>query len=326
MSLIERYVYAVTRHMAVDQRTDVANELRSTIEDALDEKGSRSKKHIEEVLVSLGDPENLARKYAGRKQYLLGPQFYPLFIRTLKLTFAIGLPIAFILQLGSLLMNNPTGIIPMLVTSIGATVAVAIQMIFWVGLTFFILERSNVAAKDIRGYDVWKPSMLPKVPAKRDIPVSDAVTDIVSYSILVALPLIAQYATVSLDGETTPFFNPAVWSSLTPVVVVIGVFGILKGIFKLYRHSVTPQFAVFNLAFAAFVSAGLLLLLDFDLVNPAFLALILEHATSDIHIGQISQWTTWTVAITILVTIGIYLFDALKYIAIAFKPKNKETK
>ena len=78
MNLIERYIYAVTRHLPVDQREDVADELKSMIEDQLDEIGSRSKKDVEKVLISLGDPENLARRYKGGKQYLIGPAFYPI--------------------------------------------------------------------------------------------------------------------------------------------------------------------------------------------------------------------------------------------------------
>ena len=57
--LIARYVYAVTRELPENQRLDIDKELRSLIEDMLDERCSGSDPaitDIEAVLSELGNP------------------------------------------------------------------------------------------------------------------------------------------------------------------------------------------------------------------------------------------------------------------------------
>jgi len=320
MNLIERYIYAVTRHLPVDQREDVADELKSMIEDQLDEIGSRSKKDVEKVLISLGDPENLARRYKGGKQYLIGPAFYPIFIRTLKISFAIGLPIAFIIQLVSQLSGEFINLSSLLVSTIGATIAIGIQIIFWVGLVFFILERSEVSPKDMRRYEgVWNPSMLPKISAKRQIPISDAITDIFTYLFLIFLAALAQFIGVHTDNGIIPFFNPQIWAIIAPSLIVLGIVGVIKGILKLILRDWSKPLAVFNLLFALVVSTGLILaFLKIDIINPAFLSILAANVDTT-NLEQVTRWTFWTLGITIAITVGIYLYDALKNISLTFR-------
>ena len=119
MKLVEQYIYAVTRHLPVEQREDIADELRSMILDTLEEKGSKSKKNIEAVLLSLGDPDTLARKYVGSKQYVIGPTLYPTYVRILKYALATGLPIAFIVHLIVATGQHPSAFIDIVFDAIG---------------------------------------------------------------------------------------------------------------------------------------------------------------------------------------------------------------
>lgn len=64
--LIERYLYAITRHLPSAQRSDVAEELRTLISDMLDERcGSLppTAKDVRVVLTELGTPGEMVRKY-----------------------------------------------------------------------------------------------------------------------------------------------------------------------------------------------------------------------------------------------------------------------
>ena len=321
MNLIDRYIYAVTRHLPVDLQADVADELRSTIEDQLDEMGSRSKKNIEKVLTTLGDPEILARKYKGGKQYLIGPAFYPSFLRILKISLSVGLPIAFIFQLISQLGNSSLNLSSLLVSIIGATIAIGIQILFWVGLTFFVLERSGVSANDMRQHKGdWTPSLLPNVPKERQIPISDAVTDIVTYSFVIALPFLAQFIGIHTDdGRITPFFDPAIWAIATPAVITLGAVGVIKGILKLVLRNWSKWLIAFNLVYALIFSAALVgVFLKSDIVNPAFLS-IFDANVDTADLAQVKDWTIWTIGISFAVTIGIFLYDAFRYIPLAFK-------
>lgn len=74
MEWIERYIYAVTKRLPESQREDVASELRSLIEDMLDERKqseAATAQEIEEVLMELGHPSLLAQKYRGKDRVLI---------------------------------------------------------------------------------------------------------------------------------------------------------------------------------------------------------------------------------------------------------------
>lgn len=58
--LIERYIYAVTKRMPNKYKKDVSDELRTLIEDMLDERCgnlTKSEKDIQVVLTKLGTPD-----------------------------------------------------------------------------------------------------------------------------------------------------------------------------------------------------------------------------------------------------------------------------
>src|SRR5659263_187062 len=87
MELIERYIYAVTRHLPEKQREDIAKELRGLIEDMLSQRAEAhaSDTDIEAVLIELGEPSALASKYSGKPRYLIGPEIFETYIMVLKI-------------------------------------------------------------------------------------------------------------------------------------------------------------------------------------------------------------------------------------------------
>jgi hypothetical protein len=321
MSLIDRYIYAVTRHMPTAQRDDVAEELRTTIEDTLDEKGSHSKKNIEDTLTELGDPEILANRYLGSRQYLIGPGLFIHYKRTVKLALSLGLPIAFFLVLISQIVMIPESIIGLFTGTIGATIGVGIQILFWSTLVFFIMERSGVTSKDLQeNGKAWSPEALPQLPPKRQIPISEVITDIVTYSFLALSPLFLQrLIDVYSHGLNAPFFNPSTPSFWVPLVVGIGVVGLVKAFIKLQVRNWTRPLAIFNLLFAVGVSVALAAaLVTTEIVNPAFLSAV-QPKLEDTTLAQLTQWTVWTIGISIAVTIGIYMYEAGKAMVLAYR-------
>lgn len=83
--LIERYVHEVGRYLPKDERDEVQNELRSLIQDQLDDrtKGSPADEDVIELLTELGEPRKMAASY-GREQYLIGPDLYPAMMYVLQ--------------------------------------------------------------------------------------------------------------------------------------------------------------------------------------------------------------------------------------------------
>ena len=94
--LIERYIYAVTRHIRKEEREDIAKELRSIIADMLEERmgeeysGESSEMPDEEtvkaVLESLGSPQELYEKYSSDgKDCLIGAPYYGVYKYIMKI-------------------------------------------------------------------------------------------------------------------------------------------------------------------------------------------------------------------------------------------------
>ena len=73
--MIERYVYDVVRRLPQSQREDISRELRTLIDDMMEERadsGKTEQENAEEVLKELGSPFALAGKYRDSKKYLIG--------------------------------------------------------------------------------------------------------------------------------------------------------------------------------------------------------------------------------------------------------------
>lgn len=83
--LVERYVYKVGSYLPESERDEVQNELRSLIQDQLDDrfKGAPTQDDVVELLKEFGDPREMAASY-GREQYLVGPDLYPTMMAVLQ--------------------------------------------------------------------------------------------------------------------------------------------------------------------------------------------------------------------------------------------------
>src|SRR5215210_6101773 len=82
MNLIDRYIAEVGKHLPRKQRTDIEAEIRSTLEDMLEERKQAedevSEAQIIELLREYGAPRDVADSYVGPR-YLIGPRVYPTF-------------------------------------------------------------------------------------------------------------------------------------------------------------------------------------------------------------------------------------------------------
>ena len=87
--LIDRYIYAVTKHMKSAMKKDVAAELETIIQDMLEERCgdvTPTERDIKVVLTELGTPAELSSKYKGETQdCLIGQPYYSLYVYVLKI-------------------------------------------------------------------------------------------------------------------------------------------------------------------------------------------------------------------------------------------------
>lgn len=177
--LIERYLYAITRHLPSAQRSDVAEELRTLISDMLDERcGSLppTAKDVRVVLTELGTPGEMVRKYtSGEGECLIGQPYYAQYLYVLKIVLACvagGMLVAGALSLatgaeGSLLGGVLEGI--------GSLIGALLFAFAIVTLLFAFFSRRGIEVETMGSLDD-----LPPVPREtRSSTRGDAVAGIV---------------------------------------------------------------------------------------------------------------------------------------------------
>jgi len=104
-NLIDNYITEVGHRLPEKTHGDIEAEIRSILQDMLDERSQKTGKPVDEemtleVLKAYGSPEKVAATYQGER-YLIGPRLYPIFMMVLRIALivigilaAIGLGIA----------------------------------------------------------------------------------------------------------------------------------------------------------------------------------------------------------------------------------------
>ncbi len=140
--LVERYVNQVGRYLPESEREEVQNELRSLLQDQLDDryKGAPTQDDVVELLEEFGDPRQMAASY-GREQYLIGPDLYPMMVKVLQRGWMIIPPIVVLVNvLIPLLSGSETGLVGLfLQTAFNVLQAVAIFSAIVIGI-FALLQ------------------------------------------------------------------------------------------------------------------------------------------------------------------------------------------
>ncbi len=173
MELIERYVTAIGKHLPVRNRADILSEIRSTLQDMIDDRSQKTGRPVDEalageVLKEYGAPEKVAATYLPER-YLIGPRLYPIFILVVKIV-AIVLTALALVGLGFAL-NGAAFNLEELARTVGKELLQYIQAIIIalgnIVLVFAILERV-LPASQIESVNVsdepWDPADLLKEP------------------------------------------------------------------------------------------------------------------------------------------------------------------
>ena len=92
MNLIDRYIVEVGKHLPRKNRADIEAEIRSTLEDMLDERAQGSGPADEATVLALlkeyGSPREVAATYKTH-QYLIGPRLFPIFETVIRIVLAV---------------------------------------------------------------------------------------------------------------------------------------------------------------------------------------------------------------------------------------------
>lgn len=305
-TLTDRYVWAAARSVPEPQRADLQRELRERIGDATDalvEAGGSPAEAERDALTGLGDPVALAAAYVDRPLQLIGPRYYLVWWRLLKVLWAIvpACVVAAVL-LAQAIAGASVG--EMIGAAWVSFLGVVVHIGFWTTLVFAILERTP-AAPGRRGIEVpWTLDQLPEPPVEgRPRRLGDLVGSLVFLAVLAGFLVWQQFGAPWWGPEAAiPLFDPALWSFWLPYfLVLIGVEAAFA--VAIYRWGWTWWLAGVNVALvAAFTIPAVWLFTSGQLMNPAALE-AMEYPWGDA--GPI------VVTIVVFVTIGFGLWDIL---------------
>ncbi len=218
-NLIDTYVSEVGRRLPRKTHTDIEAEIRSTLQDMLEERSQKTGKPVDEemtleVLKEYGAPEKVAATYQGER-YLIGPSLYPIFIMVMRIVLivigvlaAIGLGIA-VYQT----TLSPLNAFETILKAIANFIASGFTALGNIVIIFAIIEWALFRAGeklDLKGLPKekeWDPRSLTKLSTPNQVKMGETIVEIVGCFVAIVIfnfyPQIIGF-TPSLNGVMQP--------------------------------------------------------------------------------------------------------------------------
>jgi hypothetical protein len=235
--LIDRYVHQVGLYVRPKERAEIEAELRSQIQDELDDRygSAPSEAEIASVLTQLGDPRLMAVSYSG-EQYLVGPDLYPFMMTVMRFGLPLVPAVVVIANLvGAALSPEGSDWVGLLIGSM-VTAAQAALLFFAVVVMFFaILQRSGVLESSPDS--AFNPLELPAVDDPGAVDRAESGFGIaIGILFVIAILYFLQVGGLTLrfnlsdPGEVLPV--PAVWLAVLVVttagIVILNLWALMR--------------------------------------------------------------------------------------------------
>jgi hypothetical protein len=268
-SLIDRYLAAVRDILPAKQRKDTITEIRSLIQDALDDHSKAEGRPPDDemmaaVLKQFGSPEKIVAPYLPEK-YLIGPHLFPAFITVLQ----IALPIIAALSLvGFWVGYNPLASITVsetvtnIIKSLGNAMSSVVQAFGNIVLIFAILQWVLPEFKLATKEKEWDPHSLKAISKPDKIKRGELITEI--FFSLVGLIIftfyldrIGIYNFIDNIWTFTPILTSAFnayipWLDLFWVLtILLNAFLLRKGSWQIGTRLFSILMSIFSIALAA---------------------------------------------------------------------------
>lgn len=263
MTLIDAYIHEVTKRISKEKRDKTSLELKSTIENMLPEDYSES--DIKEVLKKLGNPVEVAANYQKTSRFIIGPEMFDTYIRTIKLVIPWAIIITIIVQMieSIVLYNGEGALLTAMIKTISITIShiisVIISVLFWITVAFIVIERSggkNIQIPLIKNHPEWTPDDLAKVKIitkEKTISLHDNIFSLIGIAIFSfvyfnANHLLGIYTSHNKGGLKfiMPIFNQNVLLSFAPIVLCCIVLSVALTLWKWKTGQWTMLIAVAN--------------------------------------------------------------------------------
>lgn len=329
MDLIDRYVYAVTKGLPEKQRVDIEKELRSLIEDMLEQQAGDEpcEAKVEKVLLGLGAPEQLADNYRGSKRYLVGPQNFDKYILLLKIVLgAVFLGISIAVGVGSVFADQRNAA-AIFIDYLAALFSGVLQGFAWVTIAFAIAEYRGIRLSADRAAkkNEWSISQLPEIPRKETIiSPAESIFSILFTTLFVTVlyfapNIFAAYIPSSTGGTTViPIFDAAVLRGYRWLIAGIFIFSITKEAVKLISGRWTLKTSVGYSALSAVSTIMTLVMFsDSRIWNHDFSAELYKLMNFSIgfinSLGQTNKGIILVILAAGIIDIATVLYKGVRY-------------
>lgn len=178
MNLIDRYVHQVGKKLPKNQRKDVEEELRSLLQDMVEDRAQTKVEQADEeivmdVLLEMGSPDIVASSYRDEKQYLVGPQLWPIFKLVMTVVTAVfgGIFLFGIVVAAFNSDNILRELVRLTLRAIPEYISTILSLFGVIVAIFAILERTLPEESLREGEEeTWHPKDLPEIndPAQID--------------------------------------------------------------------------------------------------------------------------------------------------------------
>ncbi|MEK6753743.1 MAG: hypothetical protein AABZ00_15915 [Chloroflexota bacterium] len=254
MNLIDRYVTEVGKNLPLLKgREDIEKELRSTLEDMLEDRAAQTGRVRDEameieLLKEYGSPQKVAATY-NPQPYLIGPRLFPFFLMVLKIVIPIVVTVLLVLAGIRAATETPfmgADFVNIVGSGLGEALSAAIAAFGNIALVFAILERvlPDAQIDNLKTEEDWDPASLAKEPdpdsVKRGELIAEIVFTFVGLAILNLYPQILGL-TFFTDGEWffIPMFSDAFFKFM-PWINAIFLAEIVLDIYLLRSALWTP--------------------------------------------------------------------------------------
>jgi hypothetical protein len=237
MSLIDKYIAEVGRHLPSKQRADIEAEIRSTLEDMLDDRkqtsGEADEATVVELLKEYGPPHEVASRYQTQQhQYLIGPRMFPIFGLVTRVVFSVLIVLSLV-GLGTDLIKTGftvTGFVSSLSEWFASTLSGLITALGNIVLVLAIIDRTTFGRNFEGETKEWDPRELHNTPDPDRIDPSDHIATIIFtflglvilnlYPNLIAIRFVNNGVQTSIPILTETFFRFLPWINVMSLVLI----------------------------------------------------------------------------------------------------------
>jgi hypothetical protein len=323
-----RYVTAATQHLPESRRSDVAREIRTAIDELVDqrrESGEPEDLAVRESLNELGDPAKFAAAYEDAPRYLIGPGWYPSYIALLKRLLPIGLiGFATIVMLLDMSENpgGDRGFTYFVSHAVNAMYNIGVQILLWVTAGFIIAERAIGPAGPTTGR-TWTVNDLPELPVQRRIGLNDTLPEI-GVLLLTGVLVVVQHVRgfgVKFDTEATkdmPLLNPDLvpgWA--TAFFILLGI-SIIASLARYRQGTWTRTIFLFSVIDDVLWIAFIVIL---ALSKPIFNTELMQHTDAFDNIWAAGDSANLTVAAIVTAISAWSIWEAW----LGYRQQNRTT-